>query len=317
MGNEKVKIYSSKELTLKDFPQKKYFLRPLFFPGSLSMLYASPGIGKTFTALWMAAAIAGEGYFLKWKSEAKGRVLYVDGEMGLEGMQSRLNQLIVGIDFELDSDGLNFVSPDEFNHGEIPLISDLASHEAYLQAMGKRDVIIFDNYDCLTARAARQTDEDVWSNSWKLIKKLRAAGKSVLIIHHAGKAGNQLGTSKKEQPLDFMIELRRPATYEPTQGATFELKFTKVRGVKGEDVENLLVNLIEYENGVKWEWRALETEFSERVRKMKDVGMTDGQIALETNRPLFFIKSILKNTDIDLPTVGRTDFYDDTREDLF
>lgn len=312
-----IKIYTSEEVVLKDFPKKKYFLKPIFFPGSLTMLFASPGIGKTFTALWMAAAVAGEGYFLKWKSEARGRVLYVDGEMGLEGMQSRFNQLIAGIDFELNSKSIDFISPDETNQGEIPLISDLASHAAYMKAMEKRDLVIFDNYDCLTSRSGRQNDEDVWSSSWKLIKKLRAAGKSILIIHHAGKAGNQLGTSKKEQPLDFMIELKRPATYEPSDGAAFELKFTKVRGLKGEDVENLLVNLTECENGIKWEWKTLESDFSERVRKMKDVGMTDGQIALETGKSLFFIKSILRNADTEVSTQGRTDFYDDTREDLF
>lgn len=313
---QKIKIYSAKEIALKEFPIKKFFLKPLFFPGSLTMLYASPGIGKTFTALWMAAAVAGEGYFLKWKSEAAGRVLYVDGEMGLEAMQERLTKTVTGIDFNFSPENLSFICPDDSNQGEVPLISDIGSHKAFLAAMENRDVIFFDNYDSLTSRSGRESDEDVWAKSWKLIKQLRAKGKSIVIIHHAGKGGNQLGTSKKEQPLNWMIELKRPATYTPSLGAQFELKFTKVRGIKGPDVDSLLVNLTEHEKGITWEWKGLESETQERIQKMKDVGMTDSQIAEETGTTLFFVKSVLNKKEIEVKDVGSTYYYQE-KEDLF
>lgn len=313
----KVKVYSSKEVLIKEFPIKKFYLKPLFFPGSLTMLFASPGIGKTFTALWMAAAIAGQGKFLKWQSEHAGRVLYVDGEMGLEAMQERLSKTVAGIDFDFAPENISFVCPDENNHGEIPLISDVSAHKAYIELMEKRDVIFFDNYDCLTAKTGRETDEDIWARSWKLIKHLRAQGKAIIIIHHAGKGGLQLGTSRKEQPLNWMIELRRPAIYTPSMGAQFELRFTKVRGIKGPDVESLMVNLTETDAGISWEWRGLDSEHEKRIHEMKDVGMSDAQIADETGATLFFVKSVLKksSTQIDGDR-GATYFYQDTGDNF-
>lgn len=314
---EKIKVYSSKEVLIKEFPIKKFYLKPLFFPGSLTMLYASPGIGKTFTALWMAAAIAGKGSFLKWRSEHAGRVLYCEGEMGLEAIQERLSKTVAGMDFDFVPENLCFVSPDEKNHGEIPLISDVSAHKAYLGLMEKRDVIFFDNYDCLTAKAGRETDEDIWARTWKLIKQLRASGKAIIIIHHAGKGGAQLGTSKKEQPLNWMIELKRPAIYTPGMGAQFELRFTKVRGIKGPDVESLMVNLVENDAGISWEWRGLDSEQESRIREMKAVGMTDAQIAEESGATLFFVKSVLKKaaTEIDV-SAGATYFYQDTEDNF-
>lgn len=314
---KELKIYTFKELYLKEFPEKKYYLNPLLFQGSILMLYASPGIGKTFAALGMAIAAASKGEFLKWKSEHEAKVLYVDGEMGDEAIKDRLEKQLMSIDYACNNENIKIISPDDLNGGEIPQISDISKHKFYLEACKDRDLIIFDNYGCLTSRNARDSDDDVWERSWKLLKQLRAQGKAIIIIHHAGKAGSQLGTSKKEQPLNWMIELKRPAIYEPHQGARFELKFTKVRGVRGADIENLIVDIDERENGIAWEWGALESELEERICKMKDVGMTDAQIAEETGKPIFFVKTALKNRDTKFTDVTKKDFYDDTKEDLF
>jgi len=314
-----LKIYTFKELYLKEFPEKKYYLNPLLFQGSLMMLYASPGIGKTFAALGMAIAAASKGTFLKWRSEHECRVLYVDGEMGDEAIKDRLEKQLMSIDFAYKNENIKIISPDEINGGEIPQISDVATHNYYLEICKDRDLIIFDNYGCLTSRQSRDSDDDVWERSWKLLKKLRAQGKAIIIVHHAGKAGAQLGTSKKEQPLNWMIELKRPAIYEPHQGARFELKFTKVRGVHGNDVENLIVDIYERDNGINWEWKGLENEIEQRIHKMKEVGMTDRQIAEEIGRPLFLVKSVLKKgaTEIDIKDIGSSNYYDETEKELF
>jgi hypothetical protein len=47
---------------------------------------------------------------------------------------------------------------------------------------------------------------------------LRRQGKSVFLLHHDGKGGQQRGTSKKEDVLDTVISLRRPPGYTADQG---------------------------------------------------------------------------------------------------
>jgi ribosomal protein S11 len=63
----------------------------------------------------------------------------------------------------------------------------------------------------------------------------RAAGRSVLVVHHAG--GGQRGTSRKEDTLDTVISLTRPPGYQANEGARFEVRFSKSRGFYGEDAE--------------------------------------------------------------------------------
>lgn len=49
----------------------------------------------------------------------------------------------------------------------------------------------------------------------------RRAGRSIVLVHHAGKGGAQRGTSKREDVLDTVIALRRPTDYSADQGARF------------------------------------------------------------------------------------------------
>lgn len=306
-----MKVYTCNELLDKSHPIKTYFLKPLFFPGSLAMLYAAPGIGKTFTALWMAAAMAGGGSFLKWASEKAARVLYVDGEMGSEALQERLQKLAVAIDFNIEPQNLNFLCPDESNEGEIPLISDLTSHAKYADLMRDKDVLILDNYDCLTARAGKEGDEEVWARVWKLLKQLRAQGKSILIVHHAGKGGAQLGTSKKEQPLNWIIELSRPVFYKASEGTRFDLKFTKSRAIRGPDLETLTVELGELEERFIWSWANRDSELNSMIEKMANVGMTAHQISESLGLSLYAVKSALKKDEEPVKGGDSPYFYDE------
>ena len=61
---------------------------------------------------------------------------------------------------------------------------------------------------------------------------------SVLIVHHAGKGGQQRGTSRREDVLDTSISLRHPEDYVPT-GRVPGLKCIsrKARGIHGEDAK--------------------------------------------------------------------------------
>ncbi len=51
----------------------------------------------------------------------------------------------------------------------------------------------------------------------------------MIVVHHAGKNGEQRGISNREDLLDTSISLRRPADYSPAEGARFEVHVAKGR----------------------------------------------------------------------------------------
>src|SRR5207302_1725194 len=89
-----------------------------------------------------------------------------------------------------------------------------------------------DNLSCLTA-VIRDNDAESWTPVQEWLLSLRRRGISVLIIHHAGKDGQQRGTSRREDVLDTSISLRRPSDYKATEGARFEIHIEKGRGIYG------------------------------------------------------------------------------------
>ncbi len=58
----------------------------------------------------------------------------------------------------------------------------------------------------------------------------RRAGRAVILIHHAGKEGTQRGTSRREDVLDLVLQLKLPNDADPTEGARFEVHFENIAG---------------------------------------------------------------------------------------
>jgi hypothetical protein len=124
----------------------------------------------------------------------------------------------------------------DYQQDGLPDLADPDAQKLYESAIGDSDLIILDNYSTL-ARGLRENEADSFGpvQSWLLAQ--RAAGRSVLAVHHAGKGGGQRGTSRKEDVLDSVVSLSRPPGYTQSEGARFEVRFTKSRGFWGDDAE--------------------------------------------------------------------------------
>ena len=112
--------------------------------------------------------------------------------------------------------------------------------------------------------------------SWALAH--RRAGRSIIFIHHDGKAGQQRGTSRREDVLDAVIGLKRPADYRSDQGARFEVAFEKARGFYGEDAQGFEARY-ETRDGVAL-WTRTEITDAELVRVAD--ALRDGMSIRET-----------------------------------
>lgn len=248
------------------------------------MIHAYRGIGKTFFALEIALAIAAGAKFLHWHAPKAARVLYLDGEMQAIQLQERIRLLSHRFS-DWERDNLRLM-PCGIQRGPMPDLSLQSAQRALNQHLKGIDLIVVDNISSL-CRTGAENEAESWRpvQDWLLVQ--RNEGRSVLLIHHAGKGGTQRGTSKREDVLDTVINLKRPAEYTANQGARFEVHFEKARGFAGDDAKAMIVQLVKNEAGeLHWESDSLEETTFEKVVGMLNEGVDQNQIAeqLQVNK---------------------------------
>jgi putative DNA primase/helicase len=261
------------------FPSRVNLLAPWLPSQGLVMAYAPRGIGKTHFALGVAYAVASAGEFLGWHAPQAAGVLYLDGEMPGAVMQERLATIVANADREPIAPFV-IVNPDLQPNG-MPRI-DSAAGQTAIDELLTDDIklIVVDNISTLSS--GRENEADSWGpmQTWALHQ--RAQGRTVLFIHHAGKGGSQRGTSRREDVLDTVIALRRPAEYTPEQGATFEVHFEKSRGIYGDDVRPFEASLTTTPDGrMSWTTRSLEDSTLERVVALLNDGLSQKEVSIE------------------------------------
>jgi putative DNA primase/helicase len=271
-------------LALMKFKVWDTILNPWLHTQDLCMVFAARGIGKTHFALAVAFAVATGGTFAKWSAPKPRKVLYLDGELPGGVMQQRL--LMHCPDTEPEPGYLRIFTPDLLPEGRLmPDVSTLEGQAAIDHMIQDAEVVFVDNLSCW-ARSGRENEAESWLPIADWILSLRRRGIAVILIHHAGKGGQQRGTSKREDLLDVVISLSRPKDYDPTQGAVFVSEFTKSRGLTGDAVEGLELQLGGTEDRATWSYRTVESSTYDRVVALAKEGLNQSEIAneLELNK---------------------------------
>ena len=147
-------------------------------------------------------------------------------------------------------------------------------------AIGDAEVVVLDNISTL-CRSGKENEAEGWQSvqDWALAH--RRAGRSLIFTHHAGKGGNQRGTSKREDILDAVIALRQPTDYCPDQGARFEVHFEKHRGFHGAQAEPFEARYEERDNRAVWTRTAIADVEMKRVADAVRDGMSLRETAAE------------------------------------
>lgn len=264
----------------RDFPPREMMLAPILPTQGLVMLYSKRGVGKTHVALGIAYAVASGGQFLRWKAERPRRVLLLDGEMPGVAMQERLASIVAGAAKEPPSPGyLQIITPDLQDEG----FPDLAGEEGQAAVAAHLDgveLVVVDNLSTLF-RYGRENESESWGPVQQWILQLRRSGRSVLLIHHAGKSGAQRGTSRREDVLDTVIALRNPEDYSPEEGARFEVHIEKGRSIVGDDAKPIEAKLEVRDGIAQWTIRDLADLTYEGVIELTNLGMSVREIADE------------------------------------
>jgi putative DNA primase/helicase len=291
-------------LTLAEFLQlsirpRGMLLAPILPEKGLVMLYASRGTGKTHVALGIAFAIAAGTKFLKWEAPAPRRVLLVDGEMPAATLQERLASIVASAPTaQFDPDNIKILAADLVEDGGIGNLASPDVQAKIDRLLDGIDLLVLDNLSSLTA-VVRDNDAQSWGPLQDWLLRLRRRNISVLIVHHAGKGGQQRGTSRREDVLDTVISLRRPSDYSPTEGAKFEVHYEKVRGVYGEAAKPFEAKLETRTGAATWTVRELEDASRARVEALLEDGLSLREITDETDIPKSTVHRIKKAIDKD------------------
>ena len=259
------------------FPPRETLLCPWLPAQGLCMVYAPRGVGKTHFSLGVAYAVASGGQFLQWSAEKPRGVLFIDGEMPGNVLQERISAIAISNESE-PSAPLKIITPDLQPEGMLNL-SDAADQKLITPYLEGIDLIIIDNLSTL-CRSGKESEGESWLPVQQWALQQRAAGRSVLFIHHSGKNGEQRGTSRREDVLDTVISLKQPGDYTPDKGACFEIHFEKARGLYGDDTKPVEVMLTTGEDDSQiWAIKELEQSTAEKVAALLNEGVEQRDIA--------------------------------------
>ncbi len=273
----KIKAVSLAEFLTLELPPRENILAPWLPTQGLTMIHAPRGVGKTFIALNIAVSVSSGDTFLRWTATKARGVLYIDGELPAVTIQERLSRIIASTDKE-PSAPLKIITPDLQASG-MPNLATIEGQEDIEPHLKDVSLVIVDNISTL-CRAGRENEGESWLPVQEWALRLRSRGLSIGFIHHAGKDGNQRGTSRREDVLDTVINLKRPGDYRTEDGARFEVHFEKARGIYGDDVKPFEAQLITGPDGKQtWAMKDLEESMTEKVANLMNDGIPQGEIA--------------------------------------
>ena len=245
----KLRLMSASRLARMSTPQGRRLWGELIYDRMIGMVHGPRGGGKTFLMLSLAIAIAAGLKYLGHGPRRECKVVMLDGEMGFRLMRERVKVVSAALGTKPPSN-LLLLNPDLFDG----LLPSLATEEgqAAIEAVipVNVDLIIVDNFSCWN-RGGRE-DADGWGiwNSWLLDQKRR--GRTVIVVHHTGKSGDQRGTSKREDSLDFVIALKPRVDPERPGDLSFDLEWTKSRHLTRDAAKPIRAVLHDDEDGMRW-----------------------------------------------------------------
>jgi hypothetical protein len=289
-----LRAVSVTELLRLDVKAREMVLHPFLPTQGLAMLYSQRGVGKTFIALGVSVAVASGTTFLKWNAPTARPVLYVDGEMPLATVKERICNIVAGTDIGHPLDNLRVITSDLQDHG-LPDLSTIAGQDLIEQHLDGVKLLVLDNLSSLV-RAIKENEGEGWLpvQDWAL--DLRRRGISVLFVHHAGKAGTQRGTSRREDLLDSVVTLKHPNDYTPSEGLRCDVSYEKSRGFYGDDARPFGVKLMAGPGGeAVWTIADPETSIEDRVLELHRLGdMSVRDIAEEVGLKRSKVHRIIK-----------------------
>lgn len=205
-----LKMMNSGELLKTTIAKREELLGHLVLSRTINNISGEAGLGKSTITMAICAAIATAGKFLKWEAKTPSRVLYVDGEMLLSDLKTRIKKMCHQMDVNqklLFMENLIFLNGEFCADGLPSLLTQEGQTLIELKLLeSKAKVIVLDNLtsllpDCDSADTVAMKAFLQW------LKNLRYAGYTVITINHMTKSGARCGSVVLDTYNDMTIDL--------------------------------------------------------------------------------------------------------------
>jgi hypothetical protein len=205
------------EFLNRTFQRAEPIMAPWLDSGTINMLFAKPGVGKSLLALHIAyAIISGKGMkALEWEVKQPNVVLYLEGELRGESIQKDFiciaqGEVSYSVGRNLSISTLDDVKDDNVDIGNVIWQDRIDG----IISMRKPKLIIIDNI--LTfVRSGKTNEVEFWNRITNWTRTHTRTGTSFLFIHHESKHGNaSYGTSAIENSMSTIISLSKVAEEE-------------------------------------------------------------------------------------------------------
>jgi putative DNA primase/helicase len=273
-------ILPENDLDFLEIQYPKKYLGPIG-EGTIGEIFGPRGVGKTFFRDAIGLCLTRKMDLGPLKCENPAGVLIVDGEMGLSLLKDR-RRLAKNCPAALRP--LDFLSNEHLYRAGNPVINlaDKKWRDAFLEMMktdGRWDVIIFDNLSSFLP-GLRENDQDAWAPINGFYLQLRWMGKAVVFVHHAGKSGDQRGTSGREDSLDYVLKLTTPPGHDPEEGCRFDATFTKSRSLTGPEAAPFTFSIENLHDGaLTWTVSNMKEKKKETIIALLGNGVSQKDIA--------------------------------------
>lgn len=230
---------------------------PWLLERGLAMVFAPTGVGKSWFAMGVAAAVSSGGTFGHWSAPEPRRVLYIDGEMDAADIKARFGDIIdaaEGGDRKLIAENIHLYARNDQPEGDTSF-PDFGNPEHTERILGhirrvRPHLVLLDNLSTL-ATVDDDNAADAWDDFLKLLLRIKGLGAAVLVIHHANKGGTEYrGSSKIPVLFDAVLRLQPDPSAHDVDGAAFLLDFTKARMLTADTGKTFNVA---FADGV-WRW---------------------------------------------------------------
>jgi len=215
-------------------PRRK-LLDEWFREGDLGYVFGFRGVAKTWFSLGLGTALATGGKFGEWEAHESVQVAYLDSEMPAEDIRQRVTGL--GLN---ESENFHLLNHELLfeRTGKVVNINNISIQRAISEYSIKSGVqVLFIDNLSTAAYGMRENEADSWEQMNRWLLELRRARIAVVIVHHAGRAGNMRGTSKREDAAFWVIQLDdAKKDSEDRDGARFITRFTKASRNTQRDV---------------------------------------------------------------------------------
>lgn len=257
------------------FEQREEILRSpaacLLHHPSIVQIHAFRGVGKTNTALNLAAALACKGKpFFRWQSVRPMRVLYVEGELPGADMQ----RLVLQQATEATSENFHVMTlgnQPTFRFPKIVTPKGQKGIERYIEEH-QIEVLFLDSLSTLANIAMNDEENQLAIGDWfmRLRTGLRV---TVIYLQHDGKSGQQRGHSKHEDLLDLSMHLTWAGDYQGVEGLRAHFHIDKARRPVSDGQDMSIAFGRSLRGQVEWTWRQV-TKQEEKDNDVLTAGVT-------------------------------------------